>query len=65
MEHPHSVVFPATASEQSKKVLYWTIAAVSLPLAGAAIWWVTENSFNRLAPYQVRINSFFADSVKI
>lgn len=43
--------------EQRQKVLYWTIAAVTVPLAGAVVWWITENSLNKLAPYQVRYSA--------
>ncbi len=40
------------SQEQRKAIAYWTFAAIAVPTAGAVIWWITENSLNRLAPYQ-------------
>jgi len=40
-------------TESSRKILYWTIAAVAVPSVGFVVWWITEKSFNRFAPFQV------------
>ena len=48
-------------TEYSNKALWWTFAAVSLPVAGAVIWWCTEKSFNSLAPHEVLL---FASATK-
>jgi hypothetical protein len=37
-----------------REALWWTLAALSVPVAGAAVWWVSENTINRLAPREVR-----------
>ena len=42
-----------STTESSRKVIYWTAAAIAVPIAGAIIWWVTEKSINTIAPYQV------------
>jgi len=39
-------------TESSRKILYWTIAAVAVPSVGFVVWWITEKSFNRFAPFQ-------------
>ena len=49
-------------TESSRKILYWTIAAVAVPTAGAVVWWITEKSFNRFAPYQVHSIMTASDS---
>lgn len=43
------------SQEQRKALFYWTCAAIAVPTAAAIIWWITENSINRLAPYQVSL----------
>ena len=37
----------------SQKALWWTLAAVLIPVACAVVWWCIEKSLNRLAPYEV------------
>ncbi|KAK9853648.1 hypothetical protein WJX84_001343 [Apatococcus fuscideae] len=39
-------------SLSQRQVLWWSVAAVAVPLAGSALWWVSEQSLNRFAPYQ-------------
>ena len=41
------------STESSRKLIYWTAAAIAVPVAGAFIWWITEKSINTIAPYQV------------
>lgn len=54
MKWPYEPYWPAAgAAEHSKRIIGWTIIAVAVPIAGAVVWWITENSLNRLAPYQV------------
>ncbi|KAK9824144.1 hypothetical protein WJX72_008090 [[Myrmecia] bisecta] len=35
-----------------QKLLYWALAAVAVPSVGAAVWWISEKSYNRIAPYE-------------
>ena len=39
--------------ESKKQALWWTLAAVSAPIAGAAVWWLSETAINKLAPPEV------------
>lgn len=32
--------------------MLWTVAAVAVPAAGAFLWWLSEKSYNNLAPYK-------------
>lgn len=42
-----------TARENQRQVVLWTVAAVAVPAAGAVLWWLSEKSYNNLAPYKV------------
>ena len=42
-----------TARENQRQVILWTVAAVAVPAAGAFLWWLSEKSYNNLAPYKV------------
>ncbi len=44
-----------SSPEARKEALWWTLAALSVPVAGAAVWWLSENTINRLAPREVRV----------
>ena len=50
---PHSAMVDWYHSLSQRQVLWWSVAAVAVPLAGSALWWVSEQSLNRFAPYQV------------
>lgn len=39
-----------SSAEARKEALWWTGIAISIPVAGAAVWWLSENTINRLAP---------------
>lgn len=43
-----------TAKENQRQVVFWTMAAVAVPAAGAFLWWLSEKSYNNLAPYRVK-----------
>ncbi len=47
------IIFPSP--EARKDALWWALAALSVPVAGAAVWWLSENTINRLAPREVSI----------
>eukprot|EP00884_Botryococcus_braunii_P004754 jgi/Botrbrau1/1427/Bobra.0063s0119.1 len=40
------------SGDYSKKLVLWSAGAAVLPIVGAAAWWLVENSFNRVTPYQ-------------
>ncbi len=42
-----------TAKDNQRQVIVWTVAAVTLPAAGAFLWWLSEKGYNNLAPYRV------------
>ncbi|CAL5224914.1 g7680 [Coccomyxa viridis] len=55
-----------SSAEARKEALWWTGIAISIPIAGAAVWWLSENTINRLAPkeYQYRpgtISEYISD----
>ena len=39
--------------ESRKQAMWWALAAVSVPLAGAAVWWLSETTLDTLAPPEV------------
>ena len=39
-----------SSAEARKEALWWTGIAISIPVAGAAVWWLSEKTINRLAP---------------
>ncbi|BDA47157.1 Ethanolamine-phosphate cytidylyltransferase [Coccomyxa sp. Obi] len=43
-----------SSPEARKEALWWTLAALSVPVAGAAVWWLSENTINNLAPREYR-----------
>ncbi len=44
-----------TAKDNQRQVIVWTVAAVTLPAAGAFLWWLSEKGYNNLAPYRVSL----------
>ena len=42
-----------TARENQRQVISWTVLAVTLPAAGAFLWWLSEKGYNNVAPYRV------------
>ncbi|KAL0048723.1 hypothetical protein WJX82_009569 [Trebouxia sp. C0006] len=40
------------AKDNQRQVIVWTVAAVTLPAAGAFLWWLSEKGYNNLAPYR-------------
>ena len=48
---------PYLSPEAKRQAIWWTVAAVSAPIAGAAVWWLSETAINRLAPPEVRWQS--------
>ncbi|KAL3160740.1 hypothetical protein ABBQ32_010650 [Trebouxia sp. C0010 RCD-2024] len=43
-----------TAKENQRQVVFWTVVAAIVPAAGAFLWWLSEKSYNNLAPYRYR-----------
>jgi len=43
-----------TAKENQRQVMFWAVVAIVVPAAGAFLWWLSEKSYNNLAPYRVR-----------
>ncbi|DBA69309.1 TPA: hypothetical protein ACH3X2_012888 [Trebouxia sp. C0005] len=41
-----------TAKDNQRQLIVWTVAAVTLPAAGAFLWWLSEKGYNNLAPYR-------------
>ena len=44
-----------TAKDNQRQVIVWTVAVVTLPAAGAFLWWLSEKGYNNLAPYRVSL----------
>ena len=42
-----------SSADARKEALWWAGIALSVPIAGAAVWWLSENTINRLAPKEV------------
>ena len=42
-----------SSAEARREALWWAGIAISVPIAGAAVWWLSENTINRLAPKEV------------
>ena len=52
-ERPRGLWGVMSDPDVRRDALWWTAAAVTVPIAGAAIWWVSENTINWLAPREV------------